>query len=417
MKGLSYLWRMAGRRKAACLLVLLFAMAATVFLLLYPGFIDSTRARLKEAYESIEVTGWILNAESYEEPVIPGEQWKTLVNSGYFSESSAYHYFQFKLYPKEQLQAQAGKDADDDQNLRAMQKLLQQEEVRGENGWMYAYDSFASCDQLVRIQDKITWLDGYDESCLEEKERICIISDEFGYQPGDTIPFFASVTMDDLSEMCGIFRLKVAATYHGNITAFKAVMPIATSEELCSAATTAHQQMGDGMVWPFTLRSFMFTVKDNHRLEELKDYLIEQGLSGSAGIRVALDDRILKGTVAPIESNLALLEGLYTFFFVMIAAIGFFLSFLLARGRKPEYAVMRMLGESRAQITLKALCEQFVLCLLGVLLGAAAVGLMEKSSFEPTICAVILLCYTLGAAVAVMLTVRVNVMDILRDKE
>lgn len=417
MKGLSYLWRMAGRRKAACLLVLLFAMAATVFLLLYPGFIDSTRARLREAYERIEVTGWILNAESYEEPVIPGEQWKTLVNSGYFSESSAYHYFQFKLYPKEQLQAQAGRDADDDQNLRAMQKLLQQEEVRGENGWMYAYDSFSSCDQLVRIQDKITWLDGYDESCLEGKERICIISDEFGYQPGDTIPFFVSVTMEDMSEMCGIFRLKVAATYHGNITAFKAVMPIATSEELCSAATTAHQQMGDGMVWPFTLRSFVFTVKDNHRLEELKDYLIEQGLSGSAGIRVALDDRILKGTVAPIESNLALLEGLYTFFFVMIAAIGFFLSFLLARGRKPEYAVMRMLGESRAQITLKALCEQFVLCLLGVLLGAAAVGVLEKSSFEPTICAVILLCYTLGAAVAVMLTVRVNVMDILRDKE
>ena len=50
-------------------------------------------------------------------------------------------------------------------------------------------------------------------------------------------------------------------------------------------------------------------------------------------------------------------------------------------------------------------------------LGAAAVGLMEKSSFQLSICAVILLCYTLGAAVAVMLTVRVNVMDILRDKE
>lgn len=144
---------------------------------------------------------------------------------------------------------------------------------------------------------------------------------------------------------------------------------------------------------------------------------MEQGLSGEAGIRAAIDDRILKGTVAPIESNLALLEGLYTFFFVMVTAIGFFISFLLARGRKPEYAVMRMLGESRAQITMKALCEQFVFCLAGVMLGAAAVGLMEKSSFQLAICAVILLCYTLGAAVAVMLTVRVNVMDILRDKE
>lgn len=43
-------------------------------------------------------------------------------------------------------------------------------------------------------------------------------------------------------------------------------------------------------------------------------------------------DRILKETVGPIESNLAQLEGSYLFFFVMIAAIGFFISFLLASG-------------------------------------------------------------------------------------
>ena len=58
-----------------------------------------------------------------------------------------------------------------------------------------------------------------------------------------------------------------------------------------------------------------------------------------------------------------------------------------------------------------------MLCLAGVMLGEAAVGVLEKSSFQLGICAVILLCYTLGAAAAVMLTVRVNVMDILRDKE
>ena len=85
----------------------------------------------------------------------------------------------------------------------------------------------------------------------------------------------------------------------------------------------------------------------------------------------------------------------------MVTAIGFLLSFLLARGRKPEYAVMRMLGESRLQITLKALLEQFVLCLGGVVLGAAAVMLLAQDSFRPSICAAILLCYTLGAAAAV----------------
>ncbi|EJW96379.1 secreted protein, partial [gut metagenome] len=50
-------------------------------------------------------------------------------------------------------------------------------------------------------------------------------------------------------------------------------------------------------------------------------------------------------------------------------------------------------------------------------LGAAAMAFMEKERFHAAICAVLLLCYSLGAAAAVMLTVGVNVMDILRDKE
>ena len=42
---------------------------------------------------------------------------------------------------------------------------------------------------------------------------------------------------------------------------------------------------------------------------------------------------------------------------------------------------------------------------------------MEVVRFDGVVCTMILLCYTLGAAVAVMLTVRAGVMDILRDKE
>ena len=47
----------------------------------------------------------------------------------------------------------------------------------------------------------------------------------------------------------------------------------------------------------------------------------------------------------------------------------------------------------------------------------AAGHFIDVVRFDKGICAMILFCYTLGAAAAVMLTVRVNVMDILRDKE
>lgn len=419
MKGFSYLWHMAWRRKTACLLVVVATMVATVFMLFYPGLIENTRKRLEETYQGITVTGSIVSTGiSSEVPAVSGSFWEEIQESGYFSDLYASGAFSVRAVPKEMLEQKAGKNASEQEQLVAFQNLLTQteEESGVVSGSMRAYNTFSAEDELVRIQDDIRWLDGYDETCLEGNERICIVSERWGYALGDTIPMLARVTVNT-GDMEGIFRMKVVGTYPGKITRFNAVMPLKTMEDLTVAANAVQKQNGNYSEWIFGLDEVYFTVRDNLQLDQIKTMITENGLRDSKFARVRIDDRILKETVGPIESNLAQLEGSYLFFFVMIAAIGFFLSFLLARGRKPEYAVMRMLGESRLQITLKALLEQFVLCLGGVLLGAAAVGIIGQEGFRPGICAAILLCYTVGAAVAVLLTVRVNVMDILRDKE
>lgn len=418
MKAFSYLWHMAWRRKAACLLVVVSTMAATVFMLFYPSLIDNTRKRLEETYSSITVTGSILSEDKIV-PAVSGNMWKKMQQSGYFSSLYGSASFVIRTFPKDILEESAGEGASEQQKLIAFQNLLasfEEEDSGGVSGSMKACSSFSAEDELVRIREDIRWLEGYDESCLEGDERICIISDKWGYAPGDTIPLLARVPVSK-TQLEGIFHLKVAGTYPGKITKFAAVMPLKTIEDLTIAATAVHKQAGNPYAWNFGLNAVYFTVRDNQQLDQIKAAITESGLRSNKLVRVRIDDRILKETVGPIESNLAQLEGSYLFFFVMIAAIGFLLSFLLARGRKPEYAVMRMLGESRLQITLKALLEQFVLCLGGVLLGAAAVGIIGQEGFRPGICAAILLCYTVGAAVAVLLTVRVNVMDILRDKE
>ncbi len=418
MKAFSYLWHMAWRRKAACLLVVVSTMAATVFMLFYPSLIDNTRKRLEETYSSITVTGSILSEDKIV-PAVSGSMWEKMQQSGYFSSLYGSASFVIRTFPKDILEESAGEGASEQQKLIAFQNLLasfEEEDSGGVSGSMKACSSFSAEDELVRIREDIRWLEGYDESCLEGDERICIISDKWGYAPGDTIPLLARVPVSK-TQLEGIFHLKVAGTYPGKITKFAAVMPLKTMEDLTVAATAVHKQAGNPYAWNFGLNAVYFTVRDNQQLDQIKAAITESGLRSNKLVRVRIDDRILKETVGPIESNLAQLEGSYLFFFVMIAAIGFLLSFLLARGRKPEYAVMRMLGESRLQITLKALLEQFVLCLGGVLLGAAAVGIIGQERFRPGICAAILLCYTVGAAVAVLLTVRVNVMDILRDKE
>ncbi len=418
MKAFSYLWHMAWRRKAACLLVVVSTMAATVFMLFYPSLIDNTRKRLEETYSSITVTGSILSEDKIV-PAVSGSMWEKMQQSGYFSSLYGSASFVIRTFPKDILEESAGEGASEQQKLIAFQNLLasfEEEDSGGVSGSMKACSSFSAEDELVRIREDIRWLEGYDESCLEGDERICIISDKWGYAPGDTIPLLARVPVSK-TQLEGIFHLKVAGTYPGKITKFAAVMPLKTMEDLTVAATAVHKQAGNPYAWNFGLNAVYFTVRDNQQLDQIKAAITESGLRSNKLVRVRIDDRILKETVGPIESNLAQLEGSYLFFFVMIAAIGFLLSFLLARGRKPEYAVMRMLGESRAQITMKALCEQFVLCLCGVLLGAAAVRALGQEGVRPGICAAILLCYTVGAAVAVLLTVRVNVMDILRDKE
>lgn len=418
MKAFSYLWHMAWRRKAACLLVVVSTMAATVFMLFYPSLIDNTRKRLEETYSSITVTGSILSEDKIV-PAVSGSMWEKMQQSGYFSSLYGSASFVIRTFPKDILEESAGEGASEQQKLIAFQNLLasfEEEDSGGVSGSMKACSSFSAEDELVRIREDIRWLEGYDESCLEGDERICIISDRWGYAPGDTIPLLARVPVSK-TQLEGIFHLKVAGTYPGKITKFAAVMPLKTMEDLTVAATAVHKQAGNPYAWNFGLNEVYFTVRDNQQLDQIKAAITESGLRSNKLVRVRIDDHILKETVGPIESNLAQLEGSYLFFFVMIAAIGFLLSFLLARGRKPEYAVMRMLGESRLQITLKALLEQFVLCLGGVLLGAAAVGIIGQEGFRPGICAAILLCYTVGAAVAVLLTVRVNVMDILRDKE
>lgn len=418
MKAFSYLWHMAWRRKAACLLVVVSTMAATVFMLFYPSLIDNTRKRLEETYSSITVTGSILSEDKIV-PAVSGSMWEKMQQSGYFSSLYGSASFVIRTFPKDILEESAGEGASEQQKLIAFQNLLasfEEEDSGGVSGSMKACSSFSAEDELVRIREDIRWLEGYDESCLEGDERICIISDKWGYAPGDTIPLLARVPVSK-TQLEGIFHLKVAGTYPGKITKFAAVMPLKTMEDLTVAATAVHKQAGNPYAWNFGLNAVYFTIRDNQQLDQIKAAITESGLRSNKLVRVRIDDRILKETVGPIESNLAQLEGSYLFFFVMIAAIGFLLSFLLARGRKPEYAVMRMLGESRLQITLKALLEQFVLCLGGVLLGAAAVRIIGQERFRPGICAAILLCYTVGAAVAVLLTVRVNVMDILRDKE
>lgn len=397
MKESRLLWRMALRRKMATWLVALFAAVVTVFLLLYPRLMEDTRKRLEEAYDLVEVSGWMINTKEYSSPEIPLSDYLMLAESGYLSECTAHTDFSSgHAVTEEELNAwQADPIFDDDGPIAGTKLSLE------------AVSSLAACEELYRLSDSIQWWEGYSAEALRGGELTCILSEGCGYAPGDTLTLLHCPAY--LAQKQTTVELMVVGTFPYQFSDIDGVMPL-----------TALASLWD-RIYPqgkLTVKDISFTVNENRDLDALKTLLAEQKYDGSGnGIRAAIDDRILQGTIAPIKSTLSLLEGLQKFFFGVVAVIGFFLCFLLARGRKNEYAIMRMLGESPARITGKALGEQLVLCAIGVALGTAVVVLTGLGRIEPVICGGILLCYTAGAAVAVAVTVRVNVMESLRDKE
>ena len=406
MKNLILNMRMAFRRKTACLLIILFSMIATVFLLVYPVFIDNTREELEYAYDSIEVSGWLLNNRSYDDPIIEGTIWHALLDTGHIGTHYTYATYEIKLFDANSIMAKVAEGTSEDTLKAAFDTLAEERAKDKTKQYLQALNMVDANDDLLRQVDDIQWLQGYSENCFSDDETICLLPEAFGYQPGDWVPLRLKSRENKMAVIC----FRVVGVYPVNLSEnVCAILPIQALEKLCLAEE-----------WFFAVNGFSFLVKDNRDLPALKDKIISMGLDGSdqtLNIRAAIDDRILEGTISPIKSNLAMLEGLYRFFFAVVAALGFFLCFLLARGRKPEYAVMRLLGESTAKVTFKALLEQMILCICGIVLGILALTVAGQGSLNITACGIILACYTFGAALAVLLTVRVNVMEILRDQE
>ncbi len=406
MKSLLLNGRMALLRKTSCLLTVLFALVATVFLLAYPLFVQNTRDRLEHAYDSVEVSGWLYNSMGYEDPLIEGDLWHSILDTGQIKTHYTKATVELKMYDASRLYRKVGENATAEEYIAAFSEMSSGNAADKRLQNIQAINRIEACEELDRQAGQIRWMDGYSADCLTGSDMICLLPAEVGYRPGALIP----LRLKTEEKQMAVFCLRVAGVYPRGLTGrISAIVPIQTLE-------TMFQQKD----WPFYVNSFSFLVKDNREIPALKDTFTALGLDGASGkmtVRAAIDDRILDGTVSPIKSNLAMLQGLYRFFFAVVAAIGFFLCFLLTKSRRQEYAVMRLLGESALRVTGKAVLEQLLLCLTGVALGAAVLVAAGQGRVDLAVCGVILLCYTLGAAAAVVLTVRVDVMEILRDKE
>ncbi len=399
--------RMALRRRISVLLVVVFAAAVTGFLLSYPRLIDRTEVQLEHAYDAITVTGEILHKDGHSAPVIPQSLWYDLRDSGYLADykaGSSYTAVLPKLY---QLVSECpGYQLDDPALAQALADLYSQKKkdnaiTRDDPiGTLKGISELSVYNPLFQVRDDIQWAEGYDESCLAGTEAVALVPSSFGYALGDTLSLAFSVPAGYAPMQLKVVGL---APLSSETSVF---MPLHAME---SAYVQAEKTL------QFLLSSMSFSLADSRTLGRFEAFV--QELPDAWRLNIRLDDEIFHGTIDPIQSNLKMLQGLYPVFFAAVAAIGFVLCFLLVRRRKQEFAVMRLLGETVGQITCKALLEQAMLCLIGIIFGTAIVLVGGLGEFSALTCGGVLICYSIGSALAVMLMVRVNVMEILRDKE
>lgn len=417
MRGIKLNLNMMGRRLTQSLLTALLVGAATVFLLLYPGIILAAEAELNEAYDSIQVQGWLMSAQGYEEPEIPLEVYDAIADSGLVKDRYAYAYADMTpvmLAIKQMAQTDESFAAlpYGEKYKKLKQKYIGDLELYSGLSRMYGLNRADAEAAFARLAENVEWLPGYSKEMFSGDEAVCVYPADGTVALGDEVELIMRKANpnDEWSDLKREYvTFKVVGLHN---------MPMGEWECFAYCPLSALRQKLDEPVWGLCIRSFSFKAENSRDLNELKALLIELGLDRGS-VRAALDDRILTGTISPIQKNIELLSGIHPLLYALVAAMGFFLCFLHSRARKREYAIMRLLGESKFAVMAKAIIEQLLLCSVGTGLGVGIAAVVARNAVVTGAKAAALtaLCYCVGAALSALFTVRGDVMTILRDKE
>lgn len=173
--------------------------------------------------------------------------------------------------------------------------------------------------------------------------------------------------------------------------------------------------------------SLAFDVKDSMELNALKKELKKAGLksiiqnspTSYMGVGLELKDNIFIQAAERLQKSSSLLQGFLPFVLLVVLMTGYIIPHLLLQGRREEYAIMRALGTSRKRCNILLFVEHILLAAGGGVLGAV-IGFIIKAASPLNILlvwAAFLICYTLGAAVAMWMFGRFSVAAVLSRRD
>ena len=301
--------------------------------------------------------------------------------------------------------------------------------------WVSTTDVESSPAFKYAKSKSITWLEGFDKKDFWFPNPVCALPEsvmkEKGIELGDCVVFEHTFELASWNYL-GTVMFKVVASYSATTSSSTVFVPFSEyplapteygrqsyhydyyakeytnlfapnladslDERIVDRITNGIETSGYNdwfreLSWykGISYKSFLFTLKDATRLDELREAFKEAGygtvgnMSDRGKTFFVIEDEMYLSTVRSMQRQIQYVSTLYAALYIIAGIIGFALAWLLTVSRRKEIALMRVLGTPNFRIILNFLFEHALLCLagLGIGLGAAILifGAQEKICF------------------------------------
>ena len=250
--------------------------------------------------------------------------------------------------------------------------------LHSENRWIAASSVNGSpIFHYSKVKD-VTWLEGYSDEDFSGSAAICVLPEALiekeGLELGDTVRFLFADTLYFAFQLVSAVDVKIVGAYAAETSTPYVFSPINYHPSV-HAMEQDYGYSGDSIATR-TYDSFLFTLGDAARLDELRAALADSGFtyvhSGNRSYpHVIIEDEIYLNTTHSMERQIQYVGVLYDALYVIAGVIGFVLAWLLALSRRKEIAVMRAMGTQPMRILLNFAFEQALLSTVGIALGGA----------------------------------------------
>ena len=273
--------------------------------------------------------------------------------------------------------------------------------------------------------DKIQFSQQYDESVFTSDRPVCIVDEsvmrKHGWETGDKI----QLTMYYYNASSELFKLEafplalVELEIVGSMESLMGVTGAIPPDVILpfeAVRRIYHQQE-----IPFFADTVSFYVDDPMRLNDFKEEMKSIGLmerdptamDSYIGYTLAVRDGNFVTMATQLRQSIEVMRSFLPVVCILTFAIGYIVSYLLGNGRMGEYALLRLQGMGSVKGTVPFLGEQFILVLLGNLLGDALMLLFAEPAVVILVNGVVLAAYGIGIIMAYWRMGRKSVMGLL----